>query len=248
MKFELDSWGEKNSKQFVRLIYERRDKEREPHHETVPVRILGGYSTAKAISVTVIAAIYPKLIFLDVNKKTLDALNFGSTFYGKSKTLTGFLVNSGAESINFSVMHAPNENNINGYVRVKENDTDSCFSFLPSDGIVKPFSQTKIIIMYSPIQEKQLYGFEKQLIEDVKNSKILRDEFFIEVPAINQRMLLTVQGIADISLVTISPSIFRFGSCAIHDRRDIQVRQELHISFFILSFRLYCILCRILHL
>ena len=239
MKFELNSFGEKNSKQIVRLTYERYNKEKETYCETVPVRILGGYSTAKTLSVTVIAAIYPKLIFLDVNKEPLEALDFGSTFYGKSKTLTGVLVNNGSESLNFSVIQAPKEENdaqlgigssSRGVKKKKEfngNETESCFSFSPTDGIIKPFSQTKIVITYLPIQDEKVNGFEKQFIEDVKIADILRDEFFIEIPAINQRMFLALQGTANVPLVTVSPSILRFGTCAVHDRRDIQVRQEV---------------------
>ena len=245
-KFELNSCGEKNSTQIVKLIYERYGKEKESYSELVPVNILGGYSTAKTMSVTVIPAIYPKLTFLDDHKEVFEDLDFGSTFYGKSKTLTGVLVNDGSESLNFSVLQAPKEENNeqllgigNSSSRIKKtenftgSETESCFSFSPTDGIVKPFSQTKIVITYLPIQDEKIHGFEKQFIEDVKNAKILRDEFFIEIPAINQRMFLTVQGTANIPLVTVSPSILRFGMCAVHDRRDIQVREELlHVWFY----------------
>jgi hypothetical protein len=246
-KFELNSCGEKYSTQIVKLIYERYGKEKESYSEIVPVNILGGFSTAKTMSVTVIPAIYPKLKFLDNNKEIFEDVDFGSTFYGKSKTLTGVLVNNGSESLNFSVIQAPKEeNNIelkgieNGNRRTKNsesfngNETESCFSFSTKDGIVKPFSQTKIVITYLPIQNEKIHGFEKQFIEDVKNAKILRGEFFIEIPAINQRMFLAVQGTANIPLVTVSPSTLRFGMCAVHDRRDIQVRQE--VSYVLYSY------------
>jgi hypothetical protein len=237
-KFELNSCGEKNSTQIVKLIYERYGKEKESYSEIVPVNTLGGYSTSKTMSVTVIPAIYPKLTFLDANKEMFEEADFGSTFYGKSKTLTGVLVNNGSESLNFSVIHAPKENYtqlgiengsrmITKTEKFNRNETESCFSFSPTDGIVKPFSQTKIVITYLPIQNEMTHGFEKQFIEDVKHGKILRDEFFIEMPAINQRMFLAVQGTANIPLVTVSPSMLRFGMCAVHDRRDIQVRQEV---------------------
>lgn len=239
MKFELNSLGEKNSKQIVRLIYDRYDKEKEPYSERVVVHTQGGYSTSKMISINVIPENYPALIFLNVNKEKPKVWDFGSTFYGKSKIMTGILLNNGSESINFSIMHAPNnENNSqleieNGkkicYLKNKkiekviENEIENCFSFSPSDGIIKPFSQIRIIIKYSPIQENQIYGFEKQFIEKIKNSKIIRENFLIEVPTINQRMFLTVQGTANIPLVTVSRSVVRFETCAIHDRRDLQV-------------------------
>ena len=240
MKFELNSLGEKNSKQIVRFIYDRYDKEKEPYCETVIVHILGGYSVSKMISINVIPENYPELIFLNMNKEKQKVWDFGSTFYGKSKIMTGILFNNGSESINFSIMHTPNnENNYqleiengNGdgiYLKhsktekVTEYEVENCFSFSPSDGTIKPFSQIRIIIKYSPIQEKQIYGFEKQFIENIKNSKIFREIFLIEVPSINQRTFLTVQGTANIPLVTVSPSVVRFGTCAIHDRRDLQV-------------------------
>ena len=239
MKFVLNSSGEKNSKQIVKLIYDRYDKEKEPYNETVKVHIQGGYSTAKMISINVIAESYPELLFLNVNKEKQKIWDFGSTFYGKSKIMTGFLFNNGSEPINFSIIHAPNNENNNSQLEIEneiylqnkkiektnknENEIENCFSFSPSDGIIKPFSKTKIIIRYSPIQEKQIYGFEKQFIENIKNSKIFRENFLIEVPATNQRTFLTVQGTANIPLVTVSPSVVRFGTCAIHDRRDLQV-------------------------
>lgn len=238
-KFELNSCGEKNSTQIVKLIYERYGKEKESYSEIVPVNIFGGYSTAKTMSVTVIPAIYPELTFLDHNKEIFEDVDFGSTLYGKSKILTGVLVNNGSESLNFSVIQAPKEENnaqlgienVNRRIKKTENfdgnETESCFSFSPTDGIVKPFSQTKIVITYLPIQDEKIHGFEKRFIEDVKNAKVLRDEFFIEIPAINQRMFLAVQGTANVPLVTVSPSILRFGMCAVYDRRDIQVRQEV---------------------
>ena len=238
-KFEVNSRGEKKSTQIVKLTYERDGKEKESYSEIVRVNILGGYSTAKTLSVIVIPAIYPKLTFLDDNKEIIEDVDFGSSFYGKSKTLTGVLVNNGSESLNFSVIQAPKEENNEQLLRVENgnrikktekfngNETESCFSFSPTDGIVKPFSQTKIVITYLPIQEEKIHGFEKQFNEDVKNAKVLRDEFFIEIPAINQRMFLAVQGTANVPLVTVSPSILRFGMCAVHDRRDIQVRQEV---------------------
>lgn len=248
-KFELNSCGERNSTKIVKLSYERYGKEKDSYNEIVPVNILGGYSTAKTMSVIVIPAVYPKLTFLDDNKEMFEEVDFGSTFYGKSKTLTGVLVNSGTESLNFSVIQAPKEEKNeqllglgNSSRRPKKtekfngNETESCFSFFPTDGIVKPFSQTKIVITYLPIQDEKTHGFEKQSIEDVKNATILRDEFFIEIPAINQRMFLTVQGTANVPLVTVSPSILRFGTCAVHDRRDVQVRQQLFNLFNSLHF------------
>lgn len=243
-KFELNLCGEKNSTQIVKLNYERYGKEKESYSEIILVNILGGYSTSKTVSVTVIPAIYPKLTFLDDNKEIFEEVDFGSTFYGKSKTLTGVLVNNGSESLNFSVIQAPKEENDtrvgleSSHRRIKRtenfdgNEAENFFSFSPTDGIVKPFSETKIVITYLPIQDAKTHGFEKQFIEDVKNAKILRDEFFIEIPAINQRMFLTVQGTANIPLVTVSPSILRFGMCAVHDRRDIQVRQEVSYVLF----------------
>lgn len=238
MKFVLNSLGEKNSKQIVKLTYDRYDKEKEPYSETVKVYVQGGYSTAKIININVIAESYSELLFLNINKEKQKVWDFESTFYGKSKIMTGFLLNNGSEPINFSIIHAPNDNN-NSQLEIengiylknkkiekiieKENEIENCFTFSPSDGMIKPFSQTKITIKYLPIREKQIYGFEKQFIENIKNSKIFRENFLIEVPAINQRTFLTVQGTANIPLVTVSPSVVRFGTCAIHDRRDLQV-------------------------
>lgn len=109
--------------------------------------------------------------------------------------------------------------------QIEETDASDSFnslSILPKDGIVKPYSETIITMFFKPEIKEEKYGFEKQFILNVKELRLIVRKVFIDCHEIDQRILLNLQGSGITPLVTVSPSVMRFGDCPVHDRRDVK--------------------------
>lgn len=214
----------------VRISYD--PKETGVRAEVIQVFVSGGSSKYGTIDV-VAEVVHPKLTLLGSNREgILDSVDFGSIFFGESKTITGILVNNGPKSMSYSVSYADEDQKSSslqgqGQIQTQINDTESLFkslSIFPKENTIKPYSEAIVNIIFTPKAEKLKHGFEKQFIQDVKEAKLIYRKVFIDCPEIDQRIFLTIQGAANVPLVTVSPAVMRFGVCPVYDRRDIKVR------------------------
>lgn len=228
LKFDLQPFPEVGAKQMVRISYD--PKETGVRAETIQVFVSGGSSKYGTIDV-VAEVVHPKLTLLGANREgILDSVDFGSIFFGESKTITGILVNNGPKSMSYSVSYADEDQKgsiLQSQIQIQTNDAESLvksLSIAPKENTIKPYSEVTVNIIFTPKAEKQIYGFEKQFIQDVKEAKLIYRKVFIDCPEIDQRIFLTLQGAANVPLVTVSPAVMRFGVCPVYDRRDIKVR------------------------
>ena len=221
-KFDLQPYGCEGSKQIVKCSFDGKDAGLK--REVLQVTVTGGSTAHSNLEISA-EIVKPKLSLLAENKQgLLDAWDFGSVFFGEVRTAIGILVNNGPQPLSYSVTYADEE-----LKNPQTEDKDENASFMksltitPSDGIVRPFSEKIVTISFQPEIKQQKYGFEKQFILDVKDSKIIARKVFLDCPEIDQRINVTLQGAANVPLVLISPSIMRFGTCSVYDRRDIKI-------------------------
>jgi hypothetical protein len=112
-----------------------------------------------------------------------------------------YTIYSGPQPLSFSVAYLDEEDKI---PQTEEADVSSFNSLkiLPKDGIVKPYSETIVTIFFRPEIKEEKYGFERQHILDVKESKMILRKVFIDCHEIDQRILLNLQGCGIIPLGT----------------------------------------------
>lgn len=171
-----------------------------------------------------------KLSLITGDKKgILETAMFGNTFFGQTKTISAFLVNSGPQPLNFSMSYE-DEDDVGGLVAgsgtgslTEEQIYAKCITVSPLEGTIKGFSSIAVTITFSPLLIIPEKGFLKQhLIENREERPILR-KMLIECPEMDQKIALSMQGAAITAAVRASPTTLRFGECPIHDRRDILI-------------------------
>lgn len=218
MKFELQSIGKEGSQQRVVCLCDNKDIGM--RRESVQVIVTGGSGSFSSLEINA-EVVRPKLSLLAEGKKgLLDTWDFGSVFFGEKKSTSGVLVNNGPQPLSYSVTYADDEKK---NPQTEDNDSyEKSITISPSDGIIEPFSEKPVKISFHPEIKEQKYGFEKQFIQDVRETKIILRKVFIDCPMIDQRIILNIQGAANIPLVHLSPCVMRFGTCPVYDRRDIR--------------------------
>ena len=215
MKFDLQPYGKGGSQQKVVCSCDNKDVG--VRREAVQVAVIGGSGSFSSLEITA-EVVRPKLSLLTQDRKgLLDAWDFGSVFFGDSKSISGFLVNNGPQSLSYTVTYADDEQK-----NPQTEDYEKSIIITPSDGIIDAFSEKLVTIKFHAEVKEQKYGFEKQFIQDVRESKIIVRKVFIDCPEIDQRITVNVQGAANFPLVHLSPCVMRFGFCPVYDRRDIR--------------------------
>ena len=219
-----DAVGGKSHRVKVRVTYEGKDFG--VRKESVPVVVKGGLQAFNYLELSA-EMVKPRITLLgDNNSGILESLDFGKLFCGDAKTVRAFLVNSGQVPVSYSVLFADEEDK-GGAAAAPQTEDDNnqykCFTVSPLEGVVKPLSQVPITLTFKPTAQLPKHGFEKQYLQDVREPRALMRRIFIECPELDQRTTLNVQGAAVTPVVTIAPTVVRFGHCPVHDRRDIMV-------------------------
>ena len=229
-KFDLAPYGMKlesgkSHRVKVKVTYEGKDFG--TRKEAIPVVVKGGLQSFNYLELSA-ELVKPKLTLLgDHNAGILENLDFGKLFCGETKTVRAFLVNSGQVSISYCIVYADEEDK-GGAVTAPQTDDDGtnqykCFTVGPIEGVIKPLSQVPITLSFSPVLVTPKQGFEKQYLQDIRDPRALMRRVFIDCPELDQRTNLTMQGSSITPVITIAPSVVRFGHCPVNDRRDIMV-------------------------
>eukprot|EP01041_Mallomonas_annulata_P004748 gene4748-9429_t len=187
------------------------------------------------ISATVVQQ---KLVLLSQKKGiTLDFLDFGSTFYGKTVTKQGTLVNNGPQTVNFNIIYSededmkeilqpPNTPSFGASLGTGDDTLaaiDRPISITPAEGTLKPYTQTAITFRFNPKLPVPPQGFQKQFQRDLNSPKVFSGKAMIENPDNNQSSVMIIQGMVMMPKLVVNPTILRFGLCSLYDRRDILV-------------------------
>ena len=199
-----------------------------PYRELIQVDFTD--STVKNAVLDVMAEVTEqKLVLLTSdNNGILDKVDFGSIYYGQVTTISAFIVNTGPKPLSYSISYLDEDMGAAPQTDGKEPDIASMqiekfMQILPSDGVVQPFAHLPVLIRFTPELPVITKGFAKQHTEDTTALKIAVRKAFIESVEIGQKFGVTLEGSVSSPHITMSPSILKFGSCAINDRRDIAV-------------------------
>eukprot|EP01032_Pedospumella_encystans_P007939 gene7939-9469_t len=222
-RFELDSKGSAKSSQIVKATIDA--KEAGSWRELVRVSIAGTIDDA-LIEVHA-NFVEPKLTFLTENNQGLfETANFGTLFYGETKSVKGLLINAGPLPLNFTTVFEDDEETEGGEVPQTDEITahyTKTLTISPVDGIVKPFSQIPITLTFKPKMFVPSKGFVRQHVDDNKAARQILRKVSIDCSDAEQRISVNMQGVAAAPMVSVSPSVLRFGDCPVNDRRDILI-------------------------
>lgn len=222
-RFELDVKGTVKCVQMVKVNVDAREPG--SWRELVRVSIAGTIDDALIeISANFVE---PKLTLLAQDAQgILESANFGTLFYGEAKTIKGFLINAGPLPLNFATVYEDDEEGESGEIPQTDEITAhyaKSLTIVPSDGLVKPFSQVEVEFHFKPQLFVPTKGFLKQQVEENKSSRVVTRKVSIDCTDVEQRISVNMQGTASAPLVTVSPSVLRFGDCPVNDRRDILI-------------------------
>jgi hypothetical protein len=177
-------------------------------------------STSEEFCIEVIAQVnQPELLVLSNDKSgVLENADFGNIFFGEVRTMTALLVNSGPQSLSYSIRFEDEEENSS-----TENTADKVksLSISPVDGVVKPFSEIPLTVTFSPSFENPFKGFRAAVMKELSKPLFQRRVALIECLDSSQNITLGLEGTAISPSVSVVPSLLRFGECPVSDRRDI---------------------------
>lgn len=221
LKFDIDIKGKPKSIMKLKVVLD--PKQVGEFRELIRVSIAGTIDDV-FIEICVII-IEPRLTLLTMNGKgILDTASFGSIFYGETRKIKGYLVNSSPMPLNFTTLYEEEEETIEGDSPLDEITLfyAKSLTIIPPDGIVKPFSQILIEFKFNPILYIPSRGFQKQITEDNLLPRQISRRVKIECSEADQQKIpIIMQGEVMNALILIQPSVLRFGECPVNDRRDI---------------------------
>eukprot|EP01031_Cornospumella_fuschlensis_P041120 gene41120-50166_t len=157
------------------------------------------------------------LMLLSENKQgMLDVVDFGDMFYGEKKSRAPLLVNSSPFPLSFSVKYE-DEDEVNGITPIEGDPYVKQIGMSPLDGIVRPFSELSLSLLFSPVLLPPPKGFEHENNKALFDPRPIGRTMRIECLDNNQVITLQVGGKAVAPLLHISPSSLRFGECPVND-------------------------------
>ena len=174
-----------------------------------------------------------KLIILSSkNNSILEKYNFGTLFYGENETVMAKLVNSGPQTVSFTIAYVEDEDR----AAAAENALTSshgqedialaierAVSVSPSEGILQPYGEIPVTFCFSPKLPAPLAGFRKQFQDEHRMPKSFYGRVVVESTEGSHGVSVELSGVAAMPSVTVSPMVLRFGGCPVYDRRDILV-------------------------
>ena len=221
MKVELQS----KAKSTVVVSFEGR--ELGPWREFVQVNGTGMIDPG-ILDVTV-QVVDQKLNLLAANNGgILDSVDFGALFYGENKIVHALLVNTGPQQLSFNIVY---DDEMGGGSNPQTEDGEAqmvppmekVMIIQPAQGIIKPFSQVPVKIKFSPVLPAPTKGFVNRFMQEAKEVKFATRRAMIDCAEMGQRLNLNMQGSASSPSIMVTPTLLRFGACAVNDRRDILV-------------------------
>ncbi len=193
-----------------------------PYRELIEVQTEGAFES-QYLDCSVQTVDQKLTLLADNNGGILESLSFGSLFYGEEKSLKGFLVNTGPQQLSFSISY--HDEDADGALK----DPDEAkvladtLDVAPRQGIIKPFAQVEVTMNFTPAMPPPEKGFLHAYNAASREKKTFQRKAFIDCMEMNQRLNLGIEGSAQSADVAISPSMLRFGTCPVYDRRDILV-------------------------
>mmetsp|Transcript_101940 Transcript_101940/g.199920 ORF Transcript_101940/g.199920 Transcript_101940/m.199920 type:complete len:425 (+) Transcript_101940:52-1326(+) len=226
-RFELDPKGSARSSQVVKMNVEAR--EAGTWRELVRVSIAG--TIDDALIEVCANFVEPKLTLLAQDEQgILETANFGTIFYGETKSVKGLLINAGPLPLNFATVYEDDEE-VDGIESPQTDEITSHYTksmtVIPSDGLVKPFSQVEVEFIFKPKLYIPSKGFIKAHVEDNKGARTMMRKVSIDCTDVEQRLSVQMQGTAATPMIGVSPSVLRFGDCPVNDRRDILINVDM---------------------
>lgn len=223
-RFDLEPRGGSKSTQVVKLNVDAR--EAGSWRELVRVSIAG--TIDDALIEVCANFVEPKLtlIALDNSQGILETANFGTIFYGETKSVKGLLINAGPLPLNFATVYEDEEEGESGEAPQTDEVTahyTKTLTVTPSDGLVKPFSQVEVELTFRPKLFVPTKGFVRHHVEENKGPRVITRKVSIDCSDVEQRIGVQMQGTATAPMVIVSPSVLRFGYCPVNDRRDILI-------------------------
>jgi hypothetical protein len=160
----------------------------------------------------------------------VEEINFGALFYGETRQIGAFIVNSGPQQLSFSALCIDEDARLPSRGKTPAPDDDlgggsekNALVFFPSEGVIKPFSQLPVTISFSPEMPTPDTGFKLEFMSALKESQAVMKKAVVESIETGQRLVVDVTGSVSLADVTLSPNVLKFGSCPANDRRDILV-------------------------
>ena len=151
----------------------------------------------------------------------IDNLDLGYIFFGEVRETEAFLLNNGPTQLAYTVLFENEESQQSNQSVSAEKDR--CVTIIPPEGVLPPYSQSQVMIRYTPKIPSFGKGFSVGYKKEFREPQIIGATPIIEIPETGQRLEVSIQGAACLPDFTISPQILRFGKCAVYDRRDILV-------------------------
>lgn len=235
-KFDLEPIGSTNSVGVVKLSFDAQQSGF--FRELLKVSIVGTLED-QLIDISGQVIEQKLLLLTENNKGSLEIADFGNLFFGQTKTINAYLVNTGPLPLSFLINYDEEEDaNVPSSRSEEEGPTDDptssyskSLNISPMDGMIKPFSQIVLSITFNPVVNVPGRGFVKQYLVDNKNPKSIVRRATIECTDLDQSIMLTLQGSAVSPSVSVIPSMLRFGDCPVNDRRDILLSLENNNKF-----------------
>ena len=165
------------------------------------------------------------------DKSLLEHVEFGAMFYGQSKSVEAILVNNGPQQVNFTITF-PDEDSEGG-------GPEKYISISPMDGTLNPFTQLPVTVKFNPLAPAPGKGFSSQYIGELSEASQIMTKAIVDAHDMNddQKVHLVLSASIVMPTFKLSPSVLRFGTCPVHDRRDILVElQNTSPSAFKFSF------------
>ena len=151
------------------------------------------------------------------NTGILENLDFGYIFYGDSRDTDAILVNNGPTQLAYTITFDGED------LQSNAPKSERCVTVIPSEGLLRPYSQLPIVIKYHPKVAAPPKGFTSGFLKDNREPMVVAAKPIIDIPETGQRIELNVSGAACLPNYTLSPSLLHFGQCAVYERRDILV-------------------------
>jgi hypothetical protein len=201
--------------------------------EVVGVKVTGGVATHSVLDLSA-QIVRPMLTLLaDNNGGIVDSIEFGSLLYGQETTKTAYLFNGSPNPLSFTILYGDEEDvrapiSTPGNTNLPQTDeatqAEKSIVISPTDGIIKPYSQVPIRMIFRPEMPSVQKGFAKQFRADMRDALPISRKASIDGIETGQRISFFLRGLAALPSVSVNPSILRFGSCPVNDRRDVIVQ------------------------
>ena len=184
-----------------------------------------------------------ELVMPDGDGAELSAVPFGPLHYGEKRRVTAQLANNGPVPISFTIVHADaapqvgsgseggggsdNESESSSMPppSVSSNTAEEVFAgalvVKPEEGVLQPYSQLAVTFDFKPVLPPIDKGFGFKGPADEYDGHDFSLHMVLNSSETGQSIPVEVSGRGVVPRVQVSQRQFKFGECAVHERRDI---------------------------